>query len=517
MSTLQLQDGELDLRTREVRRNGAVERLTGRECALVAYLVENEHRVVSLDELHRDVWHTHPSVVTRAAYHTAVRVRRKIEIDPSKPVHLVTTYGDGLQWRTWGGKERNPLVEAAFASWDRFSPPSEEYEPFLNAADRAFQEGDLATASACAHAAFRKSPFDQRTLALLDRMLAAEIAPEYRWRLELDRSSTVNDRHQRARALQKALISAEAYGDPSAKLSCLIQRATLLRENGELEAAEADVAEGFRLLERVVHSPNESLLWKAHGGILRSRGKLLEAEAAYQRSLALEQALGGEGDWSAAYTLSDLGIVYAYQGRMDRALFYFRWSVELHERAHNHRYAVIVRQNLAICLLNQGSVEEAIGLLEALLLEYTNAGTEQLDHFGIIKVKLAQGYLLLGQLDRARAIAEEAVVAVSGSRNGPHLVEALALSAVIWAQLGQETEALHQLAAAREVLGDPGHRQVRALLYFRMAQVERAFGREASAFGWFRESGAYGGATAVGAEWGPLEAAMKLRVANAPG
>lgn len=95
---LPLEDCVVDLATGRVVRDGAQDRLTTRECALLAYLAARPDVEVSRDEILAEVWGYAPGVATRAVDATALRLRTKIERDPSNPRHLITVWGTGYRF-----------------------------------------------------------------------------------------------------------------------------------------------------------------------------------------------------------------------------------------------------------------------------------------------------------------------------------------------------------------------------------------------------------------------------------
>ena len=78
-----------------------VSRLTTREVSLLRYLSTRMGTDVSRDELHVEVWGYGVHTVSRAADDTVRRLRRKIEVDPKEPRHLLTVHGEG--YRRGGG------------------------------------------------------------------------------------------------------------------------------------------------------------------------------------------------------------------------------------------------------------------------------------------------------------------------------------------------------------------------------------------------------------------------------
>jgi DNA-binding winged helix-turn-helix (wHTH) protein len=88
----------VDLRDGTVDRSGGTDRLTPLELRLLRYLAERAGRVVTNDELLRDVWGYAHGVVTRTVTATAHRLRQKIEADAGAPDHIRTVWGVGLRF-----------------------------------------------------------------------------------------------------------------------------------------------------------------------------------------------------------------------------------------------------------------------------------------------------------------------------------------------------------------------------------------------------------------------------------
>ena len=71
LRTLDVERGTVDLTRRVLATRDGEIALTGKEAALLAYLAERPGEVVSVDELHTEVWGFAPTVLSRAAYFTA--------------------------------------------------------------------------------------------------------------------------------------------------------------------------------------------------------------------------------------------------------------------------------------------------------------------------------------------------------------------------------------------------------------------------------------------------------------
>ncbi|MBX2796940.1 MAG: winged helix-turn-helix domain-containing protein [Myxococcales bacterium] len=94
---LVLHGASVDLTDRRVvRADGTQARLTALEAALLGYLARQSAPVPS-SRLLTDVWGYSPRSASRAPYVTIQRLRRKIELDPSEPRSLRSTYGRGYR------------------------------------------------------------------------------------------------------------------------------------------------------------------------------------------------------------------------------------------------------------------------------------------------------------------------------------------------------------------------------------------------------------------------------------
>ena len=84
--------------TLEIDAAGRVTRLTLMEAELLRYLLDRPGKVVSRKEILEEVWRVREDTDTRAIDNFIVRLRRYIEDDPGKPVHLLTVRGVGYRF-----------------------------------------------------------------------------------------------------------------------------------------------------------------------------------------------------------------------------------------------------------------------------------------------------------------------------------------------------------------------------------------------------------------------------------
>jgi DNA-binding response OmpR family regulator len=88
----------LDLEALELHVGDKSYQLTQMECDLLQYLVKNTGKAVSRKAILEDVWDLHEDTDTRAIDNFVVRLRRYLEVDPTKPKHLVTVRGIGYKF-----------------------------------------------------------------------------------------------------------------------------------------------------------------------------------------------------------------------------------------------------------------------------------------------------------------------------------------------------------------------------------------------------------------------------------
>jgi two-component system KDP operon response regulator KdpE len=100
----QIQAGniEIDLAARTVKRDGQLLKLTATEYGLLSLFVKNEGRVLTHQYLLKEVWG--PGYVNQSQYLRVyvAQLRKKIEQDANRPVHLITESGVGYRWMNGG-------------------------------------------------------------------------------------------------------------------------------------------------------------------------------------------------------------------------------------------------------------------------------------------------------------------------------------------------------------------------------------------------------------------------------
>ena len=88
----------MNLRKMEVEKNGVQIKLSATEYKILQYFVEHEGEVISRDKFLDDVWGYEAFPTTRTVDNYVLSIRKKIEDDPSAPVHIVTVHTAGYKF-----------------------------------------------------------------------------------------------------------------------------------------------------------------------------------------------------------------------------------------------------------------------------------------------------------------------------------------------------------------------------------------------------------------------------------
>ena len=72
--------------------------MTPKELRLLKYFVENDNRVISREELLREVWEMPGNLQTRAVDQFIARLRKIIEPESASPIHLLTIRDAGYRF-----------------------------------------------------------------------------------------------------------------------------------------------------------------------------------------------------------------------------------------------------------------------------------------------------------------------------------------------------------------------------------------------------------------------------------
>lgn len=88
---------KVDFKKYEAMKNGTVEKLSHKEFEILQYLNDHINEIVDRHDLLKNVWKYHEQPTTRTVDNFIVKLRQKIEEDPSNPKHIITVHGTGYK------------------------------------------------------------------------------------------------------------------------------------------------------------------------------------------------------------------------------------------------------------------------------------------------------------------------------------------------------------------------------------------------------------------------------------
>ncbi len=97
LGRLRLGSADVDFGRQQVTRRGRPVKLSFREFELLRYLAARRGEVVTREDLMKHVLGYSPEATSRAVDNLIVHLRKKIEVDPRAPRHILTAYGIGYK------------------------------------------------------------------------------------------------------------------------------------------------------------------------------------------------------------------------------------------------------------------------------------------------------------------------------------------------------------------------------------------------------------------------------------
>ena len=91
-------DCEVDFKKMTILRSGRPVVITAHEFKLLKYFTDNAERVLTRDVLLNEVWGYNFYPTTRTVDNQILKLRQKLEPDPTNPKHLLTIYGAGYKF-----------------------------------------------------------------------------------------------------------------------------------------------------------------------------------------------------------------------------------------------------------------------------------------------------------------------------------------------------------------------------------------------------------------------------------
>jgi len=94
----QFGDVQIDFEKAEAFKSGVPVSLAGKELQLLHYLINHREKVLSRDELLREVWEYQSEISTRTVDVHVAWLRQKLENNPQFPKHILTVRGTGYRF-----------------------------------------------------------------------------------------------------------------------------------------------------------------------------------------------------------------------------------------------------------------------------------------------------------------------------------------------------------------------------------------------------------------------------------
>lgn len=88
---------EIDFESYTATKKGKEIAMTSKEFDVIRYLWQHQKQVVKRDDLLTEVWGYDESISSRTVDNFIVKLRQKIEKDPSHPKHIITLHGTGYK------------------------------------------------------------------------------------------------------------------------------------------------------------------------------------------------------------------------------------------------------------------------------------------------------------------------------------------------------------------------------------------------------------------------------------
>lgn len=98
LGVLQLDDVRIDFPHFKVIRNNKETDITSLEAEILSFLYSHNGRVISRDELLKNIWGYEKFPTTRTVDNHILKLRKKIEKNPNHPRHLLSVYGEGYRF-----------------------------------------------------------------------------------------------------------------------------------------------------------------------------------------------------------------------------------------------------------------------------------------------------------------------------------------------------------------------------------------------------------------------------------
>lgn len=263
------------------------------------------------------------------------------------------------------------------------------------------------------------------------------------------RQSNYDEALQAFQAAREALAQAPA-GNPVALARILSDVGRTHFERGDLDAAQAALAEGLAMVENTAALDVISSLYNRLGAVAYTRGDWVVAADCVRQSVDIRERIGDRA--GVASSLANLGLLDIALGDLDSALEHLSRSLELKAQLGDVQGTAVVQGNLGYLHINRGELGAASEILRE---------AERTAHQLGISYLMVQSQRLLGALyvaserwDEALQTLEECVQRAGESGTQDQLADVYRLLGEAWLGAGN-VEAAREWAtkAMRQMKG----------------------------------------------------------------
>jgi serine/threonine protein kinase/tetratricopeptide (TPR) repeat protein len=286
----------------------------------------------------------------------------------------------GIDARTMGVRLRTRLLEKARAAAERAKLPPEE----VDARGRELE----ALIAGCDFTGLALEALDdnffQPALAAIDKQFADQ--PLVRARLLQTLASTLLELglvraatgpQEAALAIYRSVLG----GEHPDTLTSICNMGLLLKSQGKLAEAETYYREALQKCRRVLGEEHRSTLIAINsmGFLLKGQGKLAEAETYYAEALEKSRRVLGDEHPDTLCVINNMGVLLSAQGRYAEAEPYFREALEKRRRVLGADHPDTLRSlnNMGFLLQAQGKLGEAEPYLREALEQYRRVRGEE--------------------------------------------------------------------------------------------------------------------------------------------
>lgn len=226
-------------------------------------------------------------------------------------------------------------------------------------------------------------------------------------------------------SFERALYLARKIRCPELELKCLRQASLVYFDQNDLENFGALNEKGLRMARLLNHQMEEGRFLNNIGLYYLKKGNLLRSFSIFNKASFLIETKGTKQD--LADCLYNLGTTILEMGFYDRAIKYFKKVMEIDKETGNVDAYILDLNNIGLCLLNKGKVNNDLLTVKE-SLDYFREALRFSEEHRLIKRKitvlnnLGNAIYFLGEEDKAKSLLTDALVYSNTINDKYHLI-----------------------------------------------------------------------------------------------